>query len=45
MLKELNPRRLDAREFAFNRRVLLARTPEGVDVDIALVERRLRVKP
>src|SRR2546423_10206108 len=36
LLKELNPRRPDAREFALNHRVLLAKTPEGVEVDIAL---------
>lgn len=36
LLKELNPRRPDAREFALSRRVLLAQTKEGVDVDIAL---------
>jgi len=36
LLTELVPRRDDAREFALKRRVLLARTPEGVDVDIAL---------
>ena len=36
LLKELLPRREDAREFALMHRVLLARTSEGVDVDIAL---------
>ena len=36
LLKELLPRRDDAREFALRHRVLLARTAEGVDVDIAL---------
>lgn len=36
LLKRLNPRRPDAREFAVSRRVLLAQTPEGVEVDIAL---------
>jgi hypothetical protein len=36
LLKELLPRRDDAREFALRHRVLLARTSEGVDVDIAL---------
>ncbi len=36
LLKELNPRRQDAREFALRSRVLLAQTREGVDVDIAL---------
>jgi hypothetical protein len=36
LLKELNPRRPDAREFALSRRVLLAQTRAGVDVDIAL---------
>ena len=36
LLKELNPRRPDARDFALNRRVLLAQTRAGVDVDIAL---------
>lgn len=36
LLKELNPRRPDAREFALNHRVLLAQTRDGVDVDIAL---------
>jgi len=36
LLKELNPRRPDAREFALRSRVLLAQTRDGVDVDIAL---------
>jgi hypothetical protein len=36
LLKRLNPRRPDAREFALSRRVLLAQTPEAVEVDIAL---------
>lgn len=36
LLQELNPRRLDAREFALRNRVLLAQTRQGVDVDIAL---------
>ena len=36
LLQNLLPRRQDAREFALLHRVLLARTPEGVDVDIAL---------
>lgn len=36
LLTELDPRRPDAREFALKQRVLLARTREGVDVDIAL---------
>jgi hypothetical protein len=36
LLKELMPRRPDAREFALSRRVLLAKTRSGVDVDIAL---------
>ena len=36
LLRELEPRRPDAREFSLSRRVLLARTPAGVDVDIAL---------
>jgi len=35
-LRELNPRRPDAREFALARRVLLAETKSGVDVDVAL---------
>jgi hypothetical protein len=35
LLQELKPRRPDAREFALNRRVLLAQTRAGVDVDIA----------
>ena len=36
VLRSLLPRREDAREFALLHRVLLARTPEGIDVDIAL---------
>lgn len=36
LLGELRPRRPDAREFALQNRVLLARTRQGVDVDIAL---------
>jgi hypothetical protein len=36
LLKELKPRRSDAREFALSRRVFLGQTEEGVDVDIAL---------
>src|SRR5213593_1530248 len=36
LLTFLKPRRPDVREFALSRRVLLAQTPEGVDVDIAL---------
>jgi hypothetical protein len=36
LLQNLPPRRQDAREFALLHRVLLARTPEGIDVDIAL---------
>ena len=36
LLAELAPRRADAREFALSRRVLLARTRDGVEVDIAL---------
>ena len=36
LLTQLNPRRPDAREFALSYRVLLARTSEGIDVDIAL---------
>ncbi|MBI2950193.1 MAG: nucleotidyl transferase AbiEii/AbiGii toxin family protein [Verrucomicrobia bacterium] len=36
LLKELNPRRPDAREFALRNRVLLLQTRDGVDVDIAL---------
>src|SRR4051812_15040496 len=36
LLKELKPRRPDSREFALTSRVLLATTPGGVDVDIAL---------
>jgi len=36
LLGELSPRRPDAREFALVHRVLLARTKDGIDVDIAL---------
>lgn len=36
LLQEFHPRRPDAREFALKRRVLLARTSSGVDVDVAL---------
>ena len=36
LLRELRPRRPDAREFALRHRVLLARTAEGIDVDVAL---------
>ena len=36
LLKELKPRRPDARAFALSRRVLLAQTADGVSVDIAL---------
>jgi hypothetical protein len=36
LLQQLLPRRPDAREFALRHRVLLARTPEGIEVDIAL---------
>jgi len=36
LLAGLSPRRDDAREFALTHRVLLLRTPAGVDVDIAL---------
>ena len=36
LLQELRPREPDARAFALSRRVLLARTADGVDVDIAL---------
>jgi hypothetical protein len=36
LLKELQPRETNAREFALSRRVLLARTKSGVEVDIAL---------
>src|SRR4029077_2714718 len=36
LLKEFKPRRPDAREFALISRVLLAKTYEGIDVDIAL---------
>jgi len=37
LLQELLPRSPEAREFALSHRVLLARTYDGVDVDIALV--------
>jgi len=36
LLRQLQPRRPDAREFALRHRVLLARTAEGIDVDVAL---------
>lgn len=36
LLQELRPREPEARAFALTRRVLLARTADGVDVDIAL---------
>lgn len=36
LLRLLNPRRPDARDFAIRHRVLLARTRDGMDVDIAL---------
>jgi hypothetical protein len=36
LLRELEPRRADARQFALLNRVLLARTQDGVEVDIAL---------
>jgi hypothetical protein len=36
LLKHLLPRDPDAREFALSRRVLLAKTHEGIEVDIAL---------
>lgn len=36
LLAALEPRRPDAREFAVRHRVLLARTSDGVDVDVAL---------
>jgi hypothetical protein len=36
LLEELQPRQPNAREFALSRRVLLAKTRAGVDVDIAL---------
>ena len=36
LLEWLEPRRADAREFALRARVLLAQTPSGVGVDIAL---------
>ncbi len=35
-LESFVPRRADAREFALTRRALLVRTPDGVDVDVAL---------
>jgi hypothetical protein len=44
LLKELNPRIPDAREFAMNRRVLLAMTRGGTDVD-APVEAIVSVSP
>jgi hypothetical protein len=36
LLRLLDPRRPDARDFALRNRVLLARTRSGVDVDVAL---------
>lgn len=36
LLQELNPRRPDARQFALSHRVLLAKTRNGVEVDVAL---------
>lgn len=36
LLQELQPRRADAREFALRHRVLLAKTANGIDVDVAL---------
>jgi hypothetical protein len=36
LLRQLTPRRPDARDFALRNRVLLAQTGEGVSVDIAL---------
>jgi hypothetical protein len=36
LLTELTPRLSDARDFALRHRVLLARTSNGVDVDVAL---------
>src|SRR5439155_25650652 len=36
LLKELIPRQPDAREFALSRRVLLAKTRAGIEVDVAL---------
>jgi hypothetical protein len=36
LLKEFRPRQFDAREFALTSRVLLAKTSDGIDVDIAL---------
>jgi hypothetical protein len=36
LLKEFRPRQPDAREFALTSRVLLAKTADGIDVDIAL---------
>jgi hypothetical protein len=35
LLKEFRPRQPDAREFALTSRVLLAKTTDGIDVDIA----------
>jgi hypothetical protein len=35
LLRVFTPRRNDAREFAMNHRILLARTADGVDADIA----------
>jgi hypothetical protein len=36
LLKELEPRRPDSRQFALTNRVLLARTRGGIEVDVAL---------
>lgn len=36
LLATFSPRRPDAREFALSRRVLLARTTRGIDIDIAM---------
>jgi Nucleotidyl transferase AbiEii toxin, Type IV TA system len=36
LLQKVDPRRPDAREFALQNRVLLARSRDGVDIDIAL---------
>jgi hypothetical protein len=36
LFRVLQPRRTDAREFALRNRVLLARTSNGIDVDVAL---------
>jgi len=36
LLKEFRPRQPDAREFALTSRVLLAKTTDGIEVDIAL---------